>query len=863
MRKVSNKFKEAIKKYGRQIDTIISYTDNEGEHLLDSDVLFSVTPTVNGNILKSVMKQLNFESSVKVPKDTIINVKFGVQVDLSLTVAEVHKMKLSRLNSLPVSYLSGNLKGFEYVSLGNYIVSKEPEYNADTLSYSHICYDKMLYSMKDYKKLNITYPITVRDYINKVCENIGLVFKDKNNTFANYNKQIKLDLYKGYDYTFRDILDELAQVTASTICINENTDELEIRYLNNTQDTIDEDYLKDINVKFEEKYGPVNSIVLSRSAESDNVYLQDEDSIEQNGLCELKIIDNQIMNDNDRSDFLPDILEKLNGLNYYINDFSSPGIVWYELCDKYTVSIDGKLYNCVLFNDEIKITQGLEETIYTEIPKVAETDYSKADKTDRKINKAYIIVDKQNQKIEAVVSQTNENSEKLTQVEQTVDSISQKVENIEDLTNTVEGIKSITLENCVEGDLLELHIFGNNTVFDYLYPSDDLFPGGTLYTKGDSRIEVINFPDNSEEGTSEVYELGVTEVLRQNSEVCDEFILEKGQAKVIRRVNKSGSTKAKESTQNLGKLNIKLKDGTNIINIKNYTAKLNAKFAFKNNYTEVFATKVEMNSSITQTAEEINLEVKKKVDENEIISKINQSAEQVSIQAEKISLNGKTLNLADNMAIVSNNFNVDKNGNMICNNAKVTGGKINLKGGTQFDTNFSVASENDESTKTNITPNEIYLTTDNGGIYINSANQNGQYKAYLYNDNSNPQLYLANKQEDTRVKATGITTPVLTQTSLEESKKNFEKLQNGLDIIKNTEIYKYNLKSQADGDKKHIGFVIGKNYKYSNEITALDDKGKEVGVDTYSMISVTYKAIQELLKQNEDLEKRIKELEEK
>ena len=456
--------------------------------------------------------------------------------------------------------------------------------------------------------------------------------------------------------------------------------------------------------------------------------------------------------------------------------------------------------------------------------------------------------------ITTLVEETSENSQKLTQVEQTLDSISQKVENIEDLTQTVEGIKTITLENCVAGDLLELHIYGNNTVFNYLYPSDDLFPDNDLYPYGDSRIVVNN---------TDIYELGVLEVLRQNSETCDEFILENGQAKVIRRVNKSGSTKVKESTQNLGELKIELKEGTNTIAIKNYSAKLSAKFAIKNDYTDVFATKVEMNSSITQTAEEINLEVKKKVDENEVISKINQSAEQVSIQAEKISLSGKTLNLADNMAIVSNNFNVDKNGNMTCNNAKVTGGKINLKGGTQFNTNFSVTSENDESTKTNITPNAIYVTTDNGGIYINSANQNGQYKAYLYNDNSNPQLYLANKQEDTRVKANGITTPVLTQTSLEESKKNFEKLQNGLDIVKNTEIYKYNLKSQNDGDKKHIGFVIGKNYKYSNEITALDNEGKEVGVDTYSMISVAYKAIQELLKKNEELEKRVKELEEK
>ena len=633
MKPVSDKFKKAIKQYGRQIDTIITYTDREGEHLLDSDVLFSVTQATNGNILKSVMKQLDFESTSKVSKGTVINVKFGIQIDMSLTVSEVNEMMVNRLNSLSVQYLSGNLKGFEYINLGNYVVSEEPEYNADTQSYSHICYDKMLYSMKDYTKIDITYPVTIREYINKICEYLGLTFKNQNDVFANYDKQIKLDLYDGYDYTFRDILDELAQVTASTICINENTDELEIRYLKDTQDTIDEDYLKDVNVGFSEKYGPINSIVLSRSAESDNVYLQDEESISSNGLCELKIVDNQIMNDNNRSDFIPDILSKLNGINYFINDFSSPGITWYELCDMYTVNIEDSQYNCVLFNDEIKITQGLEETIYTEMPEISETDYSKADKTDRKINKAYIIVDKQNKKIEALISQTSENSEKISQVEQTVDGISQRVENMADLTNTVEGNTSITLENCVEGDLLELHIYGNNTVFDYLYPSNELYPSDDLYPYGDSRIVVTD-----KDGNETLYELGILEVLRQNNEVCDEYILEKGQAKVIKRVNKSGTTKAKESTQNLGEYSINLKEGTNTITIKNYSARLKAKFAIKNDYTEIFATKVEMNSSITQTAEEINLEVRKKVDENEIISSINQSAEQIQVDANKISL---------------------------------------------------------------------------------------------------------------------------------------------------------------------------------------------------------------------------------
>lgn len=633
MKEITNKFKKEITSYGRMLDTVITYTIDDKEYFLDSDTLFSVTPHFEGNILKSVMKQLDIESSEAIPKNTIINVKFGVQVDLSLTVAEVHNMKVNRFNSLPINLLTPGLKGFEYINLGDYIVSKEPDYNADSISYSHVCYDMMLYSMKDYEKMNITFPLTVKNYIKKICDFLGLTFANYNDTFVNCDKQLTEDYYLGYDYTFRDVLDELAQVTASTICIN-SKNELEIRYISEESVTeLNEDYFKDTNVTFDNEYGPINSIVLSRSGESDNVFLQDEDSVNKNGLCELKIVNNQIMNYNNRSEYLPEILGKLNGLKYFTNDFDSYGICFLDLCDRYTANVHGKLYSCVLFNDEIKITQGLEETIYTEMPTETKTDYAKADKTDQKINKAYIIMDKVNKKLESVISEVQKKSKKLTEIEQSVDSISQKVSDIEDLTNDVDGVKTITLGNCVEGKLLNLHIYGNNAVFKYLYPSNTLYPEDTLYPYGDSRI-VVTDKDNNQT----IYELGVLDVLRQNDEVCDEFILENGQAKVIRRVNKSGTTKAKESVEDLGKLEILLKEGTNTITIQNYTARIKAKWAIKSDYTDVFATKVEMNSEIKQTADSINLEVRKKVDENEVISKINQSAEQIQIEADKISL---------------------------------------------------------------------------------------------------------------------------------------------------------------------------------------------------------------------------------
>ena len=92
--------------------------------------------------------------------------------------------------------------------------------------------------------------------------------------------------------------------------------------------------------------------------------------------------------------------------------------------------------------------------------------------------------------------------------------------------------------------------------------------------------------------------------------------------------------------------------------------------------------------------------------------------------------------------------------------------------------------------------------------------------------------------------------------SLESMKKNFEKLENGLDIVKSTEIYKYNFKSQKDNDKKHIGFIIGNDYKYSKQITSTNNEG----ADTYAMVSVAYKAIQEQQELIEQLQNEIKEL---
>ena len=640
MKAHTNNFKEQIKLIGKEIDSKITF----GNTVLGKNDLNAVTPSFQSSILKSAMKQLDIDSNVYIPVGSVLKYEFGVKVN----------------------------DEYEYLDFGNYIV-KDVEKQEDTNSYKITCYDKMLLSMKDYAKMPITYPITIKEYINSMCNFLGLSFANRNNTFVNYNKEIPYELYldsedNSLGYTFRDVFDELAQVTASTICINDN-DEVEIRYINNIGDTIDEEYLKDVNVNFGEKYGKVNSIVLSRSGQSDNVYLQDEASIAENGLTELKIIDNQIMNFNDRSNYLPEIFEKLNGLEYYLNDFSSTGITYYDICDRYNVKIGDVTYSCVMFNDEILVTQGLQENVFTQMPEETQTDYTKADKTDRKINQTYLIVDKQNQQIESVISQTNEQNQKIAQVTQTVDELNSKISDIADITISAEDNDAqVELDNINQSEPIRIVIRPIGESISYLYPHDNLFPNNTLYSKN-RKIRFTNIE------TEEIFDYELpTDLLYYDSENYDEFILDyDAQSCVVNKrvgYNADGTTYVLDTptTLEFEYPRILLTDGDYQINVLGYdTAYLFVRLMAQNIYTTQFATRAEVTSEISQTAQEINLEVSKKVNETEVVSTINQSAEEVRITGNRF-------------VVEADNFSLTATGDMTSNSGTIGGWSINANG---------------------------------------------------------------------------------------------------------------------------------------------------------------------------------------
>ena len=799
----TNDFKLQIKEAGRQIDSIITYIDGNEEITLH-DELYKVTPHYNANLLKSVMKQLDIESTIDIPLNTIINYQFGLLVNNS----------------------------YEYIDFGNYVVYKS-EKQEDLNRYKIICYDKMLYAMKQNEDLGLTYPITIKNYLNAIGTAIGL--NVKNTTFANQDLTIPTELYAGLNYTYRDILDEISQATGSNIVIN-NDDELEVRYFTSTNDTIDEHFLKNINVNFGERYGNINTLVLTRSAGADSIYYP---SILPENPIEIKIEDNQIMNFNNRVDFMPGILNKISQFYYYINDFSSTGICYYDVCDIYNINIDNNTYQCVMLNDEINVTTGLEEIIYTEMPEESVTDYNKADKTDRRINETYLIVDKQNQEIESVISNVTEQDQKIATISQTVEELNSKISDIADITVSQEtNNASLTFTDINQSEPIRIEIHPIVTNISYLYPRANLYPSDLQYLP-DRKIRFTN--TNTDEVVD--YELP-TDLLYYDSNNYDEFILDYDSQTCIvnKRVgyNADGTTYVLTTPTTISYTypQILLNDGDYTVELVGYSiGYMMVRLMAQNIYTTQFATKAELTSSITQTRDAIELEVSEKLDEEDFTSanimlKINDDTSLATIKADKINLNG--------VVTANDNFKINTDGSMEAKNGKFSG-RIDLYDSHGSAVLFDIhSSENNEES--------TFFTSAEGRVgnhcHLGTFLDGGGFME-LTGDGY------------TIVKSSGIITPEVIQTSKEDSKKNFEKLDKGLDIIKGIDIYKYNFKNENDDYKKHIGFVIGDKYKYSKEITSNENDG----VDIYSFVSVCCKAIQEQQEQIEELKEKINKLE--
>ena len=405
-------WKDSITAYGKELEAelIINGTTYKAEDVV------SVNPHYSGALYSSVMKEFDLEMMGE------------------------HSLKGQTISSLKIGARVGDGE-YDYIDLGSYIV-KEAEYDVATKSTKCECYDKMLEAMVPYDT-TFDYPLTVGAYLQGICDRFEWELATP--TFCNSDVEIEEEKYDN-SYTFRDVLDQIAQVSGGIIAFKSDG-KLYVIYPTESGETIDESNLKSLTIG--EKYGPVNSLVLARTPQEDNIYAQDTESIDINGLCEVKIENNQIM-DSHREDFIDNLLNQIKGTTYYLYELESYGIGYLNLGDIFTIQVEnGTEYKTMMLNDDLQVTQGMTEKSSLAMPEETETDYKAASKTDRLLNQTMLKVDKQAGTIETLVTRVEKvegYDGRLQEVEKSVNQIvtaeyvetlvSEKVSGIDEVQTT-------------------------------------------------------------------------------------------------------------------------------------------------------------------------------------------------------------------------------------------------------------------------------------------------------------------------------------------------------------------------------------------------------------------------------------------
>lgn len=880
MRTHTSEFKEELKVFGRQIQGKIIYypsydlvSESEDNILTEADLqiiseqanydepieineedIFSISIIKNGDLLQSLMKEFDFETKVELNIGSVVNPQLGLLVS----------------------------EEYEYLNYGNYIINSK-EFNMDTETWSYVCYDKMLFSMVKYRGLsNIEYPITIKQFINKLCDKVGLEFEDSE--FVNQGQLIYEDLYKNRDVTYRDIFDEISKIVAGNLLINDS-DKLEVGYINLTSEA-----------SLPKEYTQVDYIEGTGTQYLDTgLILTQDNSFELEMSMNVKNTQNKMLFGSRSGASSNNI--SANVFRNIVVDFNNSNYSTYRTEWDYTINTKYILYNSkekrVIYDENhnvlIQNTTACNDTITT--PNTATLFYINPKPSNTWYNanaKIYYCKIWDNDTLVRNIVPCYRNSDN-------------EVGMYDLVTNTFytnQGTGSFTYGEIVVDTINE----------DYLKDTN---------VRMSEKIGVINSVAILDNDNNLQYIAEDTQSIKENQmtriTITDNLIAMNGETQEIADniLNKlNGLYYYANDLQTTGVCYYDFLDMFNVeargniyqcllLNNEITITQGIEEHIFTERFEELETSANEYTTSVISNKQvqfKINQQegrIESKVEKDGVISAINQSAEEIQINADKLSLEGKNINLTgDNIKITGENLDIDSKGVItLSDNSAETA----LTGETQ-EVAYIVTSEATATpTGTNV---DLQLTNKviAGGI-ISKADVSYEYDgtttAYTTGIQtstfSQPRITLYGQSDDYDASTSmgsynsldislnagisynsinngttsspliitpsgDITCVRLTQTSKEENKKNFEKLTNAKDILNQVDIYKYNFKDEEDDVKKSIGFVIGDNFNYSEEITSTNNDGANI----YSMVSVLWQVVKEQQEEINQLKEMIK-----
>lgn len=406
-----------------------------------------------------------------------------------------------------------------------------------------------------------------------------------------------------------------------------------------------------------------------------------------------------------------------------------------------------------------------------------------------------------------------------------------------DLWDEKSGTGYVEVENIYTNGIIKLEIMGTMSM---LFPQNNLYPSDSIYPLSTELV----IEDSSH--NKKYYDLNINYLASGDKyvytyEYKDTEKTYMPKAKIIRANNTEIELEAPLFDLPKGNYKIYMRYFNNL--------QYNVQYVIENELTGTLATNVQVSTAITQTKNAIDLQATQKVNKDDIIADLN-----VAIKDGKgvISLTG------NQVVIESDNFKLNGDGTLNAKNGVFEG---TINGSSIIGSKLKILDDIRASSTQQLYDDPSFLLTS----YETYDESDHQYNSYLsggmidMQDDMGGYVKLTTGMGFGEIKCKGtVWAKSFEKLCLENEKKDFEKFNNALKIIKNTDIYKYRYKNNGDNTKKDIGIVIGERYKYSKELT--NDENNAVNLA--NMVGVCFQAIKEQQKMIENLQKEINKLKE-
>ena len=256
-----------------------------------------------------------------------------------------------------------------------------------------------------YSKLAIQYPATMRQIAQAAAASVGITLSDKPFLLQD---QVYTDTNKpnlSGSETCRQVIGWIAEASLSNAVISRGG-ELEFVSVIPSESPAG---IIDADEYFEFEpasvYGPINTLVLGRLPQEDNILRQDDDAVAKNGAKEIRINDNPFL-DGRRDEVIDTLFSAVNGLAvvpYTMDWRGNPAI---DPGDTMHVVDSGNATVTVLFGGtDFDYDGGMRAETALELDSLTETDKSTASSTGDKMRNTEIRVNKVEGEISSIAQQ--------------------------------------------------------------------------------------------------------------------------------------------------------------------------------------------------------------------------------------------------------------------------------------------------------------------------------------------------------------------------------------------------------------------------------------------------------------------------